>query len=1515
MNIHLQRIFDLIKQSAILSTEDKVVVEKAIKDTAKEMEILSFKLDRTEKVKHTTAVLLEETIEELEQKRKAVEAQNRELEVESSLERVRTVALSMNKRDDMLLVCRMISNQLELLNVKEIRNIQTAIFYEEKGIYSNFEYYALHDKLLVTEVEYKNHPMSAEFANEMLSGPGKVFIISMEGKEMKDWYAFQKTTNQFADTHLEVAASLNYYWFSLGPVALGISTYASLKEEDIELFKRFRNVFELAYRRFLDIEKAEAQAREARIELALERVRARTMAMQRSDELSETAQILFQQLKDLGETPIQITIGIFDEEAGIIDFNVTNWGGAGNQIAQTFNASIEEPTLMQKIYKAWKANQKSVVIDLTGQELLDWVAYRNSMSGTTDHQFKLHDRRAVHVGLFSKGLLSFSTHLPRPAESLNVLERFAGVFDQTYTRFLDLQKAEAQAREAQIELGLERIRARAMAMHQTNELLDTGELLYKELTILGINSLSVTYSIMSDDEDFALYYGINPIDGKVGAKPFVFPHTETPVMRDILVAWKKQEAIHSIELNEAATLHHQTYIGEHILAGIKKNKLDMPFSVEAFLAVSPKKAFINTFNFKQGYLFIIGDTRLTNEQQQILLRFTKVFELTYRRFLDLRQAEAQAREAQIEAALERVRSRTMGMQKSAELKEVIQVVYDQYVHLNIHVEHTGFVMDYKARDDYDIWIADQLGVPSHVIIPYFDCVYYNRFNEAKKKGEEFFVTNLDFEEKNKFYHTLIEYVPGLPEETKDFLFSIPGLAASTVLLENIGHYIENFEGIPYTDEENSVLMRFGKVFQQTYTRFLDLQKAEAQTRESQIEASLERVRSKAMAMHTSDDLSETVKVYFQELKNLGMILLRCGVAEYGDEPYLANITVTSATAEGDSFQILGRVRQIGHPVLEGIYEHWVRQEEFFPVLKGKDLHAYNQVISSKIDLPDLPEDAIQYGYYFYFKEGSFFVWAQEKLSDDAIKLFRRFTSVLSLTYRRYLDLVEAETQAKEAKIEAGLERVRSRTMAMHSSDELAETAAVVFRQLIGLGIAPTRLYIGIVKDNHSNEIEMWATDEDGSKVNTQFTGNIDRSPVIHKMFDGWRENLKSLTIDMQGKELSDYFKYLSEELQVPFRLGLDQKRRVQSIAYFSKGFIGIASPEPQPEETKILLERFASVFNLTFTRFNDLKIAEQHAEQAKEDLVKLQVEKKRAEEALTELRATQAQLIQSEKMASLGELTAGIAHEIQNPLNFVNNFSEVNTELVEELKQEIIKGNLDEVKAIANDIKDNQEKITHHGKRADAIVKGMLQHSRTSSGVKEPTDINVLADEYLRLAYHGLRAKDKSFNAAMKTDFDPNIGLISIIPQDIGRVILNLITNAFYAVTEKKKQQRTLPPEKGGNYEPTVTVSTKKLLPPVAELSYKAEGKQVEALGGAGVKEAMVEISVKDNGNGIPQKVLDKIFQPFFTTKPTGQGTGLGLSLSYDIVKAHGGELKVETTEGEGTTFIVLLPDEKPKAS
>ncbi len=346
---------------------------------------------------------------------------------------------------------------------------------------------------------------------------------------------------------------------------------------------------------------------------------------------------------------------------------------------------------------------------------------------------------------------------------------------------------------------------------------------------------------------------------------------------------------------------------------------------------------------------------------------------------------------------------------------------------------------------------------------------------------------------------------------------------------------------------------------------------------------------------------------------------------------------------------------------------------------------------------------------------------------------------------------------------------------------------------------------------------------------------------------------------------------------------------LQKIADFLQGTDQL-TVEEKASLSKAVKDAESELAITTFKLDRTEKVKRTTAILLEETIEELEQKRKAVEEtnlalqkSLEELKSTQAQLIQSEKMASLGELTAGIAHEIQNPLNFVNNFSEVSNELIDEMKDELVAGNLQQATEIAEDIKQNLQKINHHGKRADAIVKGMLQHSRTSSGVKEPTNINALAAEYLRLAYHGLLARDKSFNATLKTDFDETIGNINIIPQDIGRVMLNLITNAFYAVERnhdfvQRNHDFSLP-----DYVPTVIVSTKK------------NGERIE-------------ISVRDNGPGIPSHIIDKIFQPFFTTKPTGQGTGLGLSLAYDIVNAHGGELKVETKEGEGSIFIIKIP-------
>jgi len=451
---------------------------------------------------------------------------------------------------------------------------------------------------------------------------------------------------------------------------------------------------------------------------------------------------------------------------------------------------------------------------------------------------------------------------------------------------------------------------------------------------------------------------------------------------------------------------------------------------------------------------------------------------------------------------------------------------------------------------------------------------------------------------------------------------------------------------------------------------------------------------------------------------------------------------------------------------------------------------------------------------------------------------------------------------KDLSIEAALERVRSEIASMRSKEDLPRVTPLIWKELTSLGVPFIRCGVFIV-DEGLEVIQSYLSTPDGQSLGV-FNMPYNGDDIASKLYDHWIKEL--VYTEQWGKEqFLNWMQNLIDQGHIKdFSTYQGATAPPESLDLhfvpFKQGMLYVGNKSVLSEDDILLVKSLAEAFSVAYTRYEDFK--------------KLEDANNQMEITLSELKATQTQLIQSEKMASLGELTAGIAHEIQNPLNFVINFSEVNGELIDELRGERMES-LEE--DILSDISQNLEKIYHHGKRADAIVKGMLQHSQTSNEQKVATDINALADEYLRLAYHGLRAKDKSFNSIMKTDFDEKIGSIKIIPQDIGRVILNLITNAFYAVNAKKQ-------EIGDSFEPVVSIITKKI-----------DGK--------------VEIKVVDNGEGIPEQVLDKIFQPFFTTKPTGQGTGLGLSIAYDIItNAHGGKFKVQSKEGEGTEMLIIIP-------
>jgi len=2143
------------------------------------------------------------------------EEQMRETQIELGLERVRARAMAMQDSSELSDLVDTVFKELSkldfalqacIINILDADNLSNTVWMKSPDIGNTPDSYLL---------KFEDYPFHHAMMDAYLKRETKfIYVIEEAEKREYDKYLFSETefrkiSSKAKDSFIALEKYVCSFTFSnFG----GLQTIGDkpLSASNLEILERFGKVFDLTYTRFNDLKLAEAQARESLIELALEKVRARTMAMHQSIELAETAAVLFQQFNELGVTPERLNIGLVKEEERLIEFWSTEQGG--KQINKLFKGSIDEPTTISKVYGAWKSGKKSMVIDLSGQELKDWLRYMTEEMGLPFKKELIHGRRYHSTSFFTHGIILMSTPEPLSEDTMSLLPRFAKVFEQTYTRFLDLQKSEAQAREAQINLAVERVRAKALAMHKSEEIMEVVAKLKDEVMDLDIPDVVAATIFLKEGEDKVRMWDLSSLEkseeGYEVPLDITFKLKKTDPHLYVKRVWENPDNYFVEIQDEKGFKRIMAWLREH-----HKNKV--ADEVKEFIETTKLKRLYHVAKkLNNGKLCIDLLNPPLDEMEYILTKMGAAFDLAYKRFEDLQKAEAQAREAQIEAALERVRSRSMAMHNSEELKEVIQVVYEQFVSLNIHIEHTGFIMDYKARDDMHIWLADRHEIQSEITFPYFDCAYWNSFNDAKEKGLDFFVTHLTFEEKNKFYQDLFELISDVPEEAMESYLSYPGLAGSTVLLENVGLYIENFSAIPYSDEENAILMRFGKVFQQTYTRFLDLQRAEAQAkeaqietalervrsrsmamhkseelldvisvvseqlqqlnfqfihvsfanndisqdykfwtasrgmlkpmrfitpyldiamlnnlrdaqeksvsfytdiltkeehiqwhkhllnhggskvfskeenefimsrgmarsialnpnillilanytpiaysedenkiierfgqvfeqsytrfldlqkaegqaREAQIEAALERVRSRTMAMHSSNDVEDTVVTLFEEVLNLGLDpSIRCGIGilegfegmetrstnrgpdgkvalrvgildmsihpmlvglkkawksgkkgysyEYSKEdvkiyykalneepeyPFNADLKAlperefhnsfffssgilfafTENPLSEESFNILNRfaqvfdqtyrrfldlqkaeaqareaqieaalervrartmamqrseellevatvlfkqVKELGvpqwncgfniwnigdkeftyypgspdgvilsspckislteHPVFrrfdesrkrgdelfvyekEGeeqadhyqymlshpgvgellqnmldsgyelpkfqidhianfsygnlifiTYEHfpemhdvfkrfakvfeqtytrfldlqkaeaqakeaqieaslekvrsrtmamqsstelveaanllfnqvrdlginawstgynvlsedktkskcWMSSEDqlqdpfplfftkeasfiemgnflksdadfFVQELGGKALKQHYDYMISIPELEDtfkhiqdvgltLPD--YQINHLCKFKQGFLLFITYEK-SPEAHDIFKRFTKVFEQTYTRFLDLQKAENQSKEAHIELALERVRAGTMAMHKSEQLAQTAQVLFEQFDLLGVIPDRMSIAIFNEK-KRIFELWATDQSGTNVSHGHDFSIDEPTCMAKTYKAWKEKKETFIVDLKGKELKDWIRFVKEDAKMELDESKFKGRRLQNCAFFSQGYLLLSSHLPITDEMMQLLLRFAKVFQQTYTRFLDLQRAETQAREAikrasvdrvraeiasmrtstdleritplvwnelttldvpfircgvfimdeekqqvqthlstpdgkaiasfnlpfentepltqllphwrkkeiykdhwdesafiestkilmergaitssetyvtehqptnlhlhflpflqgmlyvgsevslsedelhlvqnladafstaysrYEDFNKLELANKKIEKTLVDLKQTQTQLVQSEKMASLGELTAGIAHEIQNPLNFVNNFSEVSAELVEEMNEEINQGNLDFAKEIAIDLKQNLEKINHHGKRAGEIVKGMLQHSRTNSGQKELTDINALADEYLRLAYHGLRAKDKSFNAKMESHFDPDLPKLEVIPQDIGRVILNMITNAFYVVNERKKQD-------AAGYEPLVSVSTRK----------------------TGAK---IEIKVKDNGKGMPKQVKEKIFQPFFTTKPTGQGTGLGLSLSYDIIKAHGGEIKVETKEEVGTTFIIQL--------
>ncbi len=774
-------------------------------------------------------------------KRRTIELENKnlELEIESALERVRTVAMAMQQPDDMLDMCQVISKELENLAVAEIRNIQTAIIDVNKDSYLNYEYFRIQKKKIITPVEYKKNKVVHAFVKKMMKDPEGFFTTQFKGATVKQYIQYQGKAGQFVDPATKKAASLHYYFYSIGPGALGISTYAPLTKDAIALFKRFRNVFQLAYRRFIDIEKAMAQAKEAQIEASLEKVRAQALGMRKPEELPNVCEVLFKELQSLGFGELRnAMVNIHnDEKRTFINYDYSD--EIGKSITPLFYDI--HPVIKKQIKQIRSADDAFSETVFKGKDLESWKTFRKSRGEKEDKRIKNSTALYYYFYSIGTGSIGISTFNAISEEEQSLLKRFRNVFAFAYRRYMDVAQAEAQAREAQIELALERVRARTMAMQQSDELREVVMTIYEQLQHLDFNAQACNIVIadkITGDREF----WVAGFTKEMYPESYKVPYINHPYVNKQLDAWKHGE---KYAVFEYAGKMKKDFDAIFFSATDFRN---IPDDAKRMMIELPSVIFSTAF-FNYGSLQALGKDALSTENADILKRFAKVFEQTYTRFLDLQKAEAQAREAQIELGLERVRARAMAMQHSNELSDLVDTVFKELTKLDFAINMCIINIIDESTLSNMVWGAnpDTGKPPESYYMKFEDYPFHHAMMKGYKERASKFIYVIEGEEK-KIYD---EY---LFNETEFSKMPLEAQAASKALKKYVASFtFSNFGGLQtvasedMSDEKLNILERFGKVFDLTYTRFNDLQKAEAQAREAQIEAALERVEAEVWA--------------------------------------------------------------------------------------------------------------------------------------------------------------------------------------------------------------------------------------------------------------------------------------------------------------------------------------------------------------------------------------------------------------------------------------------------------------------------------------------------------------------------------------------------------------------------------------------------------------------------------------------------------------------------------------------
>ena len=1149
---------------------------------------------------------------------KKAEGQAREAKIEAALERVRSRSLAMHQSDELREVVSVLYQEVGKLGLADWGCNLQIFDPAEKTL-----------QIWLSEDENQIHPKSYFFRDaghphiEMQWNKWEqketYFTISLSGSDKKSYDDYVLNYTDFRHFPDEIKANIrsldqvyfNFAWMKYG-FLVGISVERPMEDPEFETLGRFANVFEQTYTRFYDIQKAEAQAREAQIEAALERVRSKSLAMHKAVDLTQVISTIYQELENLQVELIRCLIFTTDLENSLDTWWMANSEDKENPIELSIK-HIDLPA-NNSVIEAWKLKKSRFVLILEGEEKKEWdrrmltETELSTLPENVKEGMRSPPKTYVNISFNNYGGLTFVSTKPLPEQQFHIITRFAKVFNQAYARFLDLQKAEAQAREAQIEAALERVRAASMAMHRSEDLSTVALTFFQQIERLEIPINAASINLVNEStESYRLYF----------ANRHNIGITDELDIRDF---WFATESFR--RLQEGEKEFTKICEGDQLKAWIDYIKRDISEERGVQLEVmNPSKSYIHSVQFHElSHTIFTSISPLSQSVLTVLKRMTQAFGMSYIRFLDLQKAEEQAREAQIEAALERIRARTMAMHTSDEFRETIGILFDQLNLLDFDIQQCSLTIINEHEDEAESWqsATTQSVLPTSFKMRFPDDPYFREnIRESLLKKQGYSVITFEGEDKKQFDAYIFENTPvrHAPEEVINFMKSHNKIVLCRAYMKY--GFIETVSNTSKLNpDKEAILQRFSKVLEQTYTRFLDLKKAEAQAKEAQIETALERVRAQTMAMHSSDDVGKCIVKMFDEITALGVDEdTRFGIGILNHETQINELW--TASKEGQEIKMhIGHIDMTWHPLLKSARKTWKAQKALHEyVLEGEDLLNYYQMLNNAPDYPlhveikNLPKKQFHYG--FVFEHGFFYAFTLSELNSDLIHIIQRFTAVFAQTYRRYLDLVKAEAQAREAKIEAALEKVRAKSLAMHRSEELADLSLELVKQVQALGIETWFCAFNIYDDDPKGSLE-WGSNGEGTfpKYRTP------REGIFLKYFDAGQNGETLLVNEIGEDECPAHYEYLCSLPGVGDQL-LQMKSegipfpeyQIDHVAFFKYGYLIFITYKAVPESHEVF-KRFAKVFEQSYTRFLDLRKAEQ---QARESQVEAALERVRSQ--------------------------------------------------------------------------------------------------------------------------------------------------------------------------------------------------------------------------------------------------------------------------------------------------------------